>query len=625
MFFLILMDIFLFSHSFGYSQIQTKYRTYGTTGFSEFTRDIMVDQLGNIFLSGWSRNLSASIFRAFIIKLNASCEMIDEAFYIGDWNMAGFELLDAGNGQLHFGMGRRFGTRDQFGLARLDANLGFIAETYLGGFDNQFDEELKDVVELDSELVLVGTARNNGGIFMRSNVHLARFNENTGAFINNVIVGGESEEAAFSAVRSSQNQLLAVGGTRSFPVNANRGEEVYLTVFDLVLNLLGTRTFGGNGRDRAYSIAELPGGDFLIAGFSESFDPGGDGLLIRLDSDLNIVFCRTYGVLANREEFQKIIVLSNGILAVGSTETLSNSNQDILVVKTDFNGNVLWARAFGGTGDEVALDVEEVGNAFLIAGQTDSPEHSSGLIDAVLICLDTSGVSPNNCGWTVSLPVEDRIMLVDSGGFETTAFNMPIDSSRVVPTIVLDSLHCGKALNAEPLILDLHAKNTQTAVLDWRSDADQYQRYHLERAINGSPYQEIYSISSNWGSFTDSERLQYTDQPVENASIAYRLKGIDFNGETTYSNTVWLFDSQQDDGGVRVFPNPSSDFVRIAGSNEVIEIRLYDMAGRLILNRDYSDWSSEIRIDVRHLNGGIYLLKVRQRGSTSAHRLQIQR
>ena len=45
---------------------------------------------------------------------------------------------------------------------------------------------------------------------------------------------------------------------------------------------------------------------------------------------------------------------STGYILAGTTSSSGQGGQDVLIIKTDLDGNISWAKTIGGTGDEVA-------------------------------------------------------------------------------------------------------------------------------------------------------------------------------------------------------------------------------------------------------------------------------
>ncbi|WP_066759698.1 T9SS type A sorting domain-containing protein [Crocinitomix algicola] len=59
---------------------------------------------------------------------------------------------------------------------------------------------------------------------------------------------------------------------------------------------------------------------------------------------------------------------------------------------------------------------------------------------------------------------------------------------------------------------------------------------------------------------------------------------------------------------LKIFPNPTNDYIYISThSKENIQVELYDLKGRLLINTLIN---SNYKLDIRHMNKGIYFLKV---------------
>jgi len=55
------------------------------------------------------------------------------------------------------------------------------------------------------------------------------------------------------------------------------------------------KTYGGVNTDWAYSVQRTSGGGYILVGYTRSFGAGGDAFLINTDANGNINWARTYG------------------------------------------------------------------------------------------------------------------------------------------------------------------------------------------------------------------------------------------------------------------------------------------------------------------------------------------
>ena len=157
----------------------------------------------------------------------------------------------------------------------------------------------------------------------------------------------------------------------------------------------------GIGYESFYDIAKTPDG-YIMAGVTNSLGAGQkDMLAVRTNLLGDTIWSRTFGGFMHEEAFS-VMVSSDGnfVLAgyTGSFSHFSNDSANIYVVKIDTAGNLLWAKSFGGPGQDVAKRIIETSNHhYLLAGYTNSI--GAGCNDIYLMELDTDG----NFIWSKSL------------------------------------------------------------------------------------------------------------------------------------------------------------------------------------------------------------------------------
>ncbi|MBI4722154.1 MAG: hypothetical protein HY769_04030, partial [Candidatus Stahlbacteria bacterium] len=167
---------------------------------------------------------------------------------------------------------------------------------------------------------------------------------------------------------------------------------VYLIRTGAAGDTLWTRTYGGIGGDYGYSVQECYGGGFIIAGETESFGAGGtDVYLIRTDAAGNTLWTRIYGGTDDDCGYSVQECMGGGFIIAGRTGSFGAGMWDVYLIRTDANGDTLWARTYGGTRDDCGYSVQEcMGGGFIIAGETGS--FGAGNSDVWLIRISEVGV-----------------------------------------------------------------------------------------------------------------------------------------------------------------------------------------------------------------------------------------
>ena len=177
--------------------------------------------------------------------------------------------------------------------------------------------------------------------------------------------GGFANDVPTFAQKTSDGGFIIAGYTESFGAG---NSDILLIKTDGYGNIQWAKTYGRAGNEIAYSVQQTSDGGFIIAGdtghnFSENI--GKDILLIKTNANGDIQWAKIYGGAG-----------VNGISSVQQTSDggyimagYSGSNKDILLIKTDANGNVQWAKTYGGAGDDEARYVIQTSDGgFVIAG-----------------------------------------------------------------------------------------------------------------------------------------------------------------------------------------------------------------------------------------------------------------
>lgn len=123
------------------------------------------------------------------------------------------------------------------------------------------------------------------------------------------------------------------------------------------------------------------------------------GTYVGCDTDSNVAprdtnfFIKYYGGSGN--QFGKeVLPLTDGFILLGTTRA-DNSNSDILVIKTDLQGNEIWSSTFTEDqvdADDIAMAIVELGSGFIVVGNS---VNSNGNIDILVLNISATGEELN--------------------------------------------------------------------------------------------------------------------------------------------------------------------------------------------------------------------------------------
>lgn len=245
--------------------------------------------------------------------------------------------------------------------------------------------------------------------------------------------GGVDGDLGLSVGETSDGGIIILGNTASFGAG---GYDVYLIKTDRYGDTLWTRTFGGASTEYGYSMIETSSGNFVLACATSSYGAGGyDMYLIKTDNSGNLIWEKTFGGTGYDFGYSIVETLDGGYVIAGTTNSYGAGGYDLYLIKTDINGDSLWTKTFGGTGDDEGYSIVETpGGDFVITGLSDS--YSAGDYDVYLIRADSSG----NLLWEktfggINDDIGETVIVTTDGSFVITGeYGSGIESAYLIKT-----------------------------------------------------------------------------------------------------------------------------------------------------------------------------------------------
>ena len=154
---------------------------------------------------------------------------------------------------------------------------------------------------------------------------------------------------------------------------------------------LFNNTFGDASYDYGRSLIELNDGGYLIAGNTSLLgDNYSNALLIKIDHTGKEMWKRDY-TFSSVDRLNMVKELQDGsLVAAGFKISSTNYSKDILVIKTDAQGNLEWQRSYGDAQDETANSIDiSIGGGFIISGEVIN--ENTGFSLCYLIKIDNEG------------------------------------------------------------------------------------------------------------------------------------------------------------------------------------------------------------------------------------------
>jgi len=147
-----------------------------------------------------------------------------------------------------------------------------------------------------------------------------------------------------------------------------------------------------SGHDEAYSVQQTIDNGYIIVGSTELWSNGGkDVWLAKTDSNGNLLWNKSFGGSGNDEGRSIQQTRDGGYIIAGSTESYGNGNKDVWLIKTDLAGKKEWSKTFGAAYYDGGHSVQETKDGgYIIVGRT-SPNVNNERQDIWLIKTDSKG------------------------------------------------------------------------------------------------------------------------------------------------------------------------------------------------------------------------------------------
>ncbi|WP_297796781.1 hypothetical protein [uncultured Eudoraea sp.] len=441
--FLLLVVLFLFSCSDDDSEIQDNgydqaeflgeidwVKSFGGTD-EETAQSVIRTSDGGYAILGYSKSTDGDLSGKttevndyWLVKLDAEGNLVWSETYGGSkddrgqsiiqtsdggYAVTGYAMSDDGDGSSNQGFHDNWILKlDELGAIEWEKSFGFsghdhsydLLQTADGGFF--FAGFLDITAAIDDGTYYKGNSltRHGVGEFWGTKI------DASGNLEWRSYYGGTNNDRAHAVIEADDGSYVMAGFSESddYDISNTKGSyDFWVIKLSNTGELLWERSFGGSGIEIAYDISKTDDGGYVVTGNTFSTDKDvsmnhgeSDVWLIKIDDDGNLLWEKTYG----GERFDAaqgvsttynggFIITGNSKSIEGDTEENMGEN-DIWLIKTDPQGNMVWQGTFGGSGIDYGFDaVENLDKSIILVGESSSNDFpnllNKGLSDIVVI------------------------------------------------------------------------------------------------------------------------------------------------------------------------------------------------------------------------------------------------
>jgi len=200
------------------------------------------------------------------------------------------------------------------------------------------------------------------------------------------VYGGYSYDYGNDLIQTPDSGYLLLCTSNSF----SSSSDIYLLKVDKLGAYQWQHTYGGTEIEGACQIKFTHDGNIVMAGHTSSYLTSSyDFYLVKANLNGDPIWTKHYGT--NEWDFANSMdtCADGGFILAGKTYETGNAYSDILIVKTDANGDELWRKKIGGNKDDVANSIKTLSDGYIFCGSTESI--GAGKKDIYVVKIDLNG------------------------------------------------------------------------------------------------------------------------------------------------------------------------------------------------------------------------------------------
>jgi hypothetical protein len=201
--------------------------------------------------------------------------------------------------------------------------------------------------------------------------------------------GSDYDDLGVSVQQTADGGYIVAGSTQPFGLGYVK---IYLVKTDAAGETLWTKTLGETENDAAYAVQQTSDNGYIITGYAFSWVTGGpDVILVKTNSQGDVLWTKTYGGPSGDMGYSVQQTADGGYVVAGfKGEARAH---DVYILKTDSIGDTLWTRNYGGRQDDVGSSIQQTSDGgYIVVGHTMSRSVDQKP-DVYLIKIDSKGDS----------------------------------------------------------------------------------------------------------------------------------------------------------------------------------------------------------------------------------------
>lgn len=175
--------------------------------------------------------------------------------------------------------------------------------------------------------------------------------------------GGLSHDYGFDVIETYDGNFIIAGATLSYGTG---GRSAWVFKLDAGGDLLWDRVFTSLDTDESPTVLETSTGNYVLVGHTRGVNPlKWDLFLVGLDQDGSKLFEKTIGTTDENEFGHAAVITSNDEIVIAT-----GGAGDLVVIKTDVLGNIVWHREYAASSSGIIYGLTELNSGYAFVGES---------------------------------------------------------------------------------------------------------------------------------------------------------------------------------------------------------------------------------------------------------------
>ena len=453
-------------------------------------------------------------------------------------------------------------------------------------------------------------------------------------------IGGTENEYAFSVCKANNNSCIVAGSTSSYGAGAT---DIYLVKLDYYGNIVWEKTYGSENGECAKCIQASYDGNYIITATQQIIGGGNTNIiLLKINENGDTLWTKTYGNNGSYTGTYGIPVNDGGYIITGNINDSISQGTDLLLLKTNNIGNILWIERFGKQGYEVGNCVQQTyDGGYIITGygnnstsyftyltKTDSLGCVRPVIDSITGHLNVS-VNDTLTYYCFDVRGEDYLWttafgeLTSGQGNDTVAISWDQLGTDTIKVYVSNA--CG--IDSISLLINIDTcVSPLLSPIFGNTDVYLYdvEEYYVNLIEGKTPVTYLWNVicgSILSGQNTPFVVVEWDSEGIGSIEvIATNECGID----TQIIEDIAIFFQKVQElkqFNYSIFPNPTQGIINVRIPEEIkkYEIEIFDINGRSLIQSTIT--LNNNQIDLSALQKGIYFIMIKMKNKTKVEKI----